>query len=203
MKKSALILLTVAVALLCGCTGYREINRGYLTTALGFSIDDGDFTITLETISSSDVTDKPSEVITLSGRGKSLDDAYTALEKQLVKPLYFEQLGTIVISNALDDAQIKLAIDFYKKLPSANYGIYLVKTNDISALFNSETAGGVLGYDVIGIIKNFEKRNSVKLSNRLYEINRIGFLKGVANVPVVNVADGKLELSLANGGQYE
>lgn len=203
MKKSALILLTVAVALLCGCTGYREINRGYLVTAIGISADRGDYLITLEAMSSSDTTDKPAEAITLSGKGKSLDDAYATLKKQLVKPLYFEQLGAIILADTLNNAQIELAIDFYKKLPSINYGIYLVKTNDIPTLFDSETVDGVLGYDVIGIIKNFEKRNHIKLSNQLYEFNRNGIENSVADMPIINIADDKLELSLANGGKYE
>lgn len=203
MKKCTLILLTVVVALLCGCTGYCEIERGYLVTAIGFSGDDNDFSITLEAISSSDVMDKPSEAITLWGRGKNFDDAFSALEKQLVKPLYFEQLGTVIISDTLDNIQIKSVIDFYKKLPSTNFGIYLVKTNDIDALFSNESVSGVLGYDVIGLIKNFEKYNNIKLSNQLYEINRKDFSKGVANMPTVNIVDDKLELTSANGGHYE
>ena len=203
MKKYVLVLLTAAVALLCGCTGYREIERGYLVTAIGFSVADSDFTITLEAISSSDATDKPSQAITLSGNGKSFDAAYSAIEKQLGKPLYFEQLGTVIIADTLNDTKIESVIDFCKKLPSTNYGIYFIKANNMETLFNTETASGVLGYDIIGIIKNFEKHNGVKISNQLYEISRSSIAKGVENMPTLNAFDGKLELGLANGGQYE
>lgn len=202
MKKYALILLTAVVALLCGCTGYREIERGYLVTAIGFSEDDNNFSITLEAISSADAPDKPSETITLQGKGKNFDDAFLILEKQLVKPLYFEHLGTVIISDTLDDTQIKSVINFFQKLPSTNLGIYLVKTNDIDALFNNETSSGVLGYDIIGLIKNFEKRNNIKLSNQLYEVNRNDLSEGVLNIPTANITDGKLQLASANGGHY-
>ncbi len=203
MKKSVLVLLVAIFPMLCGCTDYKEIDRGYLITAIGFGIEEDDFTLSLETISSSDVTDKPSEAIILSGSGKTVDDAYAAIEKQLVKPLYFQQLGAVVIDNTLNEAQIKQAIDFYKNLPLVNYGIYLVKTNDITTLFNSETDNGVLGYDIIGIIKNFEKRNQANLLNQLFELNRNNFTNGIAALPTVNTVDGRLELIFSGGGQYE
>ncbi len=202
MKKSVLLLVVVFFSLLCGCTGYKEIDRGYLVTAIGFSEDDNDFSITLEAISSSDTSDKPSETITLQGKGKSFDEAFLILEKQLVKPLYFEHLGTMIISDTLDDTQIKSVIIFYQKLPSTNFGIYLIKTNDINALFNNETSSGVLGYDIIGLIKNFEKRNNIKLSNQLYQVNRNDLSEGVVSIPAANITNGKLELTSANGGHY-
>jgi len=203
LKKYAFILLTATIVLLCGCSSYREIERGYLVTAIGFSIEDNIATLMLEAVSSSNVADKSSETIIMSGNGDSFDKAYSKIEKQLTKPLYFEQLGALVIADNLQYSQIKQLTDFYQKLPSVNYGIYLVKTSSVTKLFNSDAASGVLGYDVIGLIKNFEGLNNVNFSNQLYEINRGSVTTNINNLPIINTVDGKLRLDFADGGKYE
>ena len=203
MKRLVLILLVVSLILLCGSPGYREINRGYLVTAIGFCVQHGSSTIILEAISSSDVADKPSEATVLSGTGKDFDEAFDTLAQQLTKPLYFEQLGTAVADKSLSDDQLEVLADFCKNLPSVNYDIYIVKTNDINTLFNTETENGVLGYDIIGIIKNFEKQNRINLSNQLYEICRSDTKGGIASVPEANITDGSLTLTSFGGVKYE
>lgn len=191
-----MILTLISLILLCGCAGYREINRGYLVTAIGFKRIDGGISITAEAVSSQDTQDKPSEKTILSGDGATVADAYRALESQLVKPLYFEQLGTVIADDSLDKKSLAQVLDFCGNLQSVSLGVYVVKTPDTTSLFNLETDGGVLGYDIIGIIKNYEKTQSRDMPNQLYQLKRERLTDKDISLPSVNVIDGKLNLDV-------
>lgn len=177
MKKLYVIL--PLFLLLCGCTA-REIDRGYLVNSVGFSTKNGDTTIYIEAISSPDTLDNPSERVVLTSSGVSVQNAFDNLKKTLVKPLYFEQLGTIVFEKQINDS----AVNFLKSLPDVNYGIYLVKTDDINSLFAASTPNGILGYDIIGLLKT-NKEND----NRLYRIGHKDF-----SLPTVNFENEELQI---------
>lgn len=179
MKKIIVFLFIVCIISFCGCN-YREIDRGYLVSAIGFNKTDNGYQIFVEALSSSDVSDNPTKKVILSAEGSSLTKAFENLEKQLVKPLYFEQLGTAVFEKHIE----KEEISFLKKI-SNNYGIYLILTDDINKLFNAETPSGLLGYDVIGLVKT-----DSQAKNQLYRVNRNDF-----SLPTVNFSDGKLIFS--------
>lgn len=191
MKKIAVILTLVTLIFLCSCTtGYREINRGYLVTAIGITAQDEKLNIYIEAVSSSDVTDQPSQRVVLTGEGNNISSAYKNLNSSLVKSLYFEQLGTAILSADLSTDIYSEFFKFLKDFESISLGIYIVKTLDIKMLFEFESPNGVLGYDIIGLIKMREKQNGVKSSNRFYQIEPINL-----NLPLVNLENEKLVLN--------
>lgn len=187
--------MALSLFLLCGCSGYREIERGYLVTAIGFMPTNVGVSIIAEAVSSSDVPDNPSEKTVLSSEGATVAEAYSALESQLVKPLYFEQLGAVVVDDALDNKNLTQVLDFCGNLQSVSLGVYVVKTGDTTSLFNLETDGGVLGYDIIGIIKNYEKQGQ-DMQNQLYQLKRRQSSDKNFSLPSVNVIDDKLNLKI-------
>ena len=87
MKKLSLMLIILCLISLCGCATYREIDRGYLVTAIGFKRTNENVSIALEAISSPDANDTSSQKATLVADGKTINDAYFSLRSQLVKPL--------------------------------------------------------------------------------------------------------------------
>ena len=186
--KKIIMLAFPFLFLLCGCTGYREIERSYLATAMGIFQENNKICLTVEVISSSNLADKSSQRQFLTATGSTIDTAFKSLKAQLVKPIYFEQLGAVVFDNFSSDE----GIIFLKTLPEINYDIFLVKTNDITALFGLETPGGILGYDIIGLIKNHNEQNSTKVLNQFYQIERNN-----GSLPTVNVTDGKLTLDVS------
>lgn len=163
MKILSLLVTVILTITLCGCNGYREINRGYLVTSMGFGNSEDNVTIYIEALSSSDVSDKKSERVVLTGSGKDINSAYKKLKSTLVKPLYFDQLGAVIFEGKTDKS-----LEFLKSLSDINYGIYVIKTDDIKTLFSSETPGGVLGYDIITLIKTQSK--PFQKHNQLYNI---------------------------------
>lgn len=196
MRKLALTLTVISLLLTCGCTAYREIDRGYLVTAIGFKSTNVGVGIIAEAVSSSDTLDKPSEKTILSSEGATVTEAYSTLESQLVKPLYFEQLGAVVVDDTLNDETLNQILDFFGNLQSVSLGVYVVKTSDITSLFNLETDDGVLGYDIIGIIKNYEKKQSQDMQNQLYQLKRRQSSDKTSSLPSVNVIGDKLNLKI-------
>lgn len=181
MKKLCFVIALSLIFALCGCTGYREINRGYLVTAIGFLKEDGQASILIEAISSSDVLDEKSERVVLTDSGENVKAAYNNLKASLVKPLYFEQLGTVVFENGETDD-----VEFLNEIPNLNFGIYVVQTDDVKALFEHNTSNGAIGYDIIGLIKNHNKENDNKILTQFYKV------KQNPRLPTVNFTGGRL-----------
>ena len=192
MKKIILLAVVLSLLLLCGCTGYREIDRGYIVTAIGVSQKEGKINLFVEAISSSDVVDKPSERVVLHSTGDNINTAFKNLKESLVKPLYFEQTGTVIVEKSVNNVGKKELLDLCKKHSAIGLGVYIVSTDELNSLFEINSPNGILGYDVIGLIDNYEKSTNKKLFNRLFEIKRQGFLAN--NLPVVSVIDNRLKL---------
>lgn len=192
MKRIILLAVVLSLLLLCGCTGYREIDRGYIVTAIGVSQKEGKINLFVEAISSSDVVDKPSERVVLRSTGDNINTSFKSLKESLVKPLYFEQTGTVIVEKSVNNVGKKELLDLCKKHSAIGLGVYIVSTDELNSLFEINSPNGILGYDVIGLIDNYEKSTNKKLFNRLFEIKRQGFLAN--NLPVVSVIDNRLKL---------
>lgn len=188
MKKLFLILTVISSLLLCSCTGYREIERGFLVTAIGIAPQKEKINIYIEAVSSSDIADDPSKTVVLSSEGEDITTAYKNLTLQLVKPLYFEQMGAVIFESSLSEKSQDRALEFLKDIKSINLGIYIVKTDSVKSIFSNET-DGILGYDIIGLIKFAEKENGIRILNQLYQIQR-----NKTVLPLINCDDGKIVL---------
>ena len=184
MKKLCILISVCLIILLCGCNGYKEIDRGYIVTAIGFKDKNGTTDIFIEVLYSSDVTDEKNKRTILTASGPDETQAYKNLESALVKPLYFEQLGTVVFEKTTD-----FNIGFLKEIANINLGVYIVKTDNIINLFENATPNGVLGYDVISLIKTQQKEGFKKATNQLYKSQSYNF-----DIPYVNFVDGNLIL---------
>lgn len=179
-------ILVFIFALLCftlsGCATYKEIDRGYLVTTIGVQKTSDKATIFIEALVSSDISNEKNKRIVLKGAGRDERHAYSNLKSMLVKPLYFEQLGTIVVDEQSN-------IDFLKDGANLNLGVYLVKTSDVTSLFENYTSSGVIGYDIIALVKTQQKENNQKINNQLYNLYSDEF-----TIPIVNLTDGNLIL---------
>ena len=169
MKKLTLFLCVLSLTLLCGCTGYRETERGYLVTAIGFKKSSGKIGISLETLVASDTEQNNESENILYGEGKDIVSAYSDIKRQLLKDIYFEHCGVIAVENGFDDNETTEILNFCRGLQSLNIGVYVVKTDDINALFETKVSHESVGYAVIGLIKN---AGDSDFSNKLYEIQK-------------------------------
>lgn len=180
MKKLIVIIVALSLFLLCGCSGYQEINRGYLVSAIGISKKDSVYSVFVEALYSSEVLDSSVKRVCFSATEVTLASAFETLNESLAKPLYFEQLGLLVLEEgAVDDG-----IVFLGNITNVNYGVYVVKTDDMSALFSTDNTDSVLGYDIISLIKKLPKNLRKGLSCQFYQTHKNGF-----DFPLVNVKD--------------
>lgn len=184
MKKLLLFTILLLCFLFSGCTGYREIDRGYFVTAIAFSKNGDNTTIFIEALSSSDVIEEDSKKVLLTGSGNSVSEAYADLKNSLIKPLYFEHLGAVVFE---DEGYDNIA--FLKQITNIKSDVYIVKTHNMDALFKNDTSNGTVGYDVVSLIKHTEKESGKTFLNRLYNAQK-------SSLPYVDFTHGKLEISL-------
>lgn len=165
MKKTIVFCIAFFLVFLCSCnTGYREIDRGYLVSAIGFDKQETTIQIYVEALSSSDVEQGSDRRVVLTGQGDTFDQAFKSLNLQLVKPLYFEQTGSAVFNPLL----LSGGIEFLQSIPNIHPGVFVVQTDNVKALFESETPGGMLGYDIIGLLKTHSKK--LALSSQLFKV---------------------------------
>lgn len=186
MKKAASVVACVCIVL-CGCTGYREIERGYFVTAIALCDKGEKVEIVIEALASSDVLEEKDKKVVVRGGGDSVQTAFENLKNSLVKPLYFEHLGAAIFEKSLIDA-----IEFLKNIPNVNYGTYILKTDDSKALLEGDTPNGVLGYDIVSLIKAREDEKPYEFKNRLYNASE-------QKIPTINFKDGKLQLQAEEG----
>lgn len=171
---------------LCGCSDYREIDRGYLVNAIGIGFENDKTNIFISAVSSSDIADNPYSPITLSAYGENILDAYKNLQLQLEKPLYFEHLGTIV----LEDTNHLEFISFFAALPMVNPSALVVKTPSCKSLFSNQDSYGLLGYDIIGIIKNYENQNKVNFTHKMHQLDELS----LTSLPTIVLENNALSL---------
>lgn len=199
MKKIILLLMILLLVTASGCTSYREIDRGYLVTAIGIGQGDNGINIIAEAMSSAGNGDNPSERVTLSASGKTVSQAYNSLKSYLTKPLYFDHLGALVIENTLDDAIALQALDFCGNLQSVSLGLYVVTTSDLQSLFAAQAPNNILGYDIIGLVKNHSTETGLNVNNQLYTLKRPDLTQTKFILPCVDVSKDQLILKFAGG----
>lgn len=182
MKIAVVFVLICLLVTSTGCMGYREIDKGYFVTAIGFLNQADSVDIFIEAISSSDLIKQDTKRVVLHEKGRNIKQAYDNLTKSLEKPLYYEQVGTIIFQNDITNV-----LNYFKNSDNTYYGLYVVKTDDVKTLFENDTVNGVLGYDIISLIKTQQKSTRVKVAAQLYEV-----IYTDKTIPNVNFINGKL-----------
>ncbi len=172
MKK--IILSLACVCLLCGCSGYKEINNGYLVTSAAIGKTDNYIEIILNVI-----LPENDESLVLLGRGKNLKSAYDEIKNSQTKTLYFEHCGTVVLNQNIK-GEIKQVLTFCKTQMNIPIAAQVVYCNKAKSLFEADRTG----YDVISLVKNTGGNGQ----NHIYKIEQRSNIK----IPVIAVREGTI-----------
>ncbi len=164
-----LIPFVMCILLLCGCSGYKEINNGYLVTAIAFEKTENGVKI-----NASAFLPVLEENIVLQGTGGDFNSAFNELKRKQVKTLYFEHCGTVVLNQNFKDEALTV-LEFCKNKIKVPIAARVILCNDAKALFEADKTG----YDVISLLKN----NNYNGEDRLYKIEQ----KGEIALPFVTV----------------
>jgi len=196
MKKSVVLACAIALMMLCGCTGYREIDQGYIVTAIGFKKNSDETEIVLEVLTPSGTAEKVKDTNVLSGTGKSEKEAYNDIKSQLVKDIYLDHCGLVAIEGGFNTKELTEVLQFCNTLQSLNIGAYVINTNNVEDLFDAKAVRMSVGYDVIRLIKNAAKGNGQSFSNQVYQLQRDFSAGKSPQIPLVNITDKKISLEL-------
>ena len=163
--------------LLCGCSGYKEINNGYLVTAISFEKSGEESQILLKVL----LPENEDESLILSGSGSGFDEAFSMLLRTQAKSLYFEHCGVLAIKRDTPKNEIEDILSFCHKKLNAPAAMRAVYCDDTKSVFDADKTG----YDVITLINN----NGIKYENRLYALKRKINDKADFSLPMVSARD--------------
>lgn len=194
MKKAVVLACAISLMLLCGCTGYREIDRGYIVTAIGIKKTADGAEVSLEVLTPSGTAEKAKDTSVLSGSGKTEKEAYDDIKSHLVKDIYFEHCAVVAINNTPDKKQLGEILKFCDTLKTLNVGAYVIRTEDIEALFEAKAQNGSVGYDIVGLIKNTKNSRQHTYSNQIYQLQRQLSVGNAPKLPMIYLDDENLSL---------
>ncbi len=187
MKKIIVFAICAVCLLFCGCSGYKEIERGYFVTSIGVAKKSESYTLFVETlVYENDMQGKK----IMSSDGENIEKAFEQLKKQLVKNLYFEHCGIIALQSDLND-ELSEILDFFKKSNFFNADVYIVTTDDTALLFNGVNSNQAIGYGVISLIKNADEKD---FCSQIYMLERRLTYKESFKLPKVNIENNVLVL---------
>lgn len=145
------LIIAAGALMLTGCADSRPINQRTLVLAMGFdpSSNPQSFTVVFQAPTPSAATNSTqgassatgqSEVFSVSGQGRSLEQAFTQAQAQVSKDLYLGQLQLVVISDRLPASLLKRALNDLRSLGYLDKTPYVVTTpRSAASLLNQTT----------------------------------------------------------------
>ena len=138
MKKTILIIITIILTIsLSGCSGYDELNKLSIVTAVAFDKTDDEYELSFLIANSpkSQTSSKEGEAKTTvySGKGKTVTEAIKEIEQISPKQIYLGHINVVIISEDIgEDGFLKIS-DWLIRNPQTRKKFYLLQAKDVSA----------------------------------------------------------------------
>ncbi len=195
IKRYASVLLVVCILLLlCACSDYREIERGYLVTALCFGGEGEALTVRVETLFSAADGNSAPETKILTASGENAFGALDNLELTLTKELYFDHCAALIIENSIDREQLNDIISYCNKNEWLNEGLYVVLTEDIDKVLEIEAVSNAVGFDIMNLMKKMKTKNKIDYKNRFYEMEKTMIEGEELSLPLIKSEEGRVQV---------
>ena len=161
----------VSFLMLCGCSGYREADNGYIVTAIGFDGNE-DFKVSVEVVTAggSELRSEPkSEVI--SGKGNSPMEAVFSLNSKISKNLVFDHCTALLIGKNLSGKNLEEVLKYGKEIKELNFAIDMFMCESAEDLLKeSESVSVARGFDIAANLKETKSETGIDYQNKFYEI---------------------------------
>ena len=194
-KFIAAFLAMCSIAFFCSCSDYREVERGYLVTALCFESEGQGIEVRVEAlVPRAYNSDEPKTQI-LSAEGENATDAVKNLELTLTKELYFDHCAALMLESGISAKQISNIIDYCKENNRLSLGLYVVSADDIDAVLEIEPASGAVGFDIMNLMKKLKNKNKKDYNNCLYEVEK-SMLESTSqlSLPIIKSVSGRVQV---------
>ncbi len=192
--KIKLLLIVALIISLSGCMGYREIDTGYIVSALGVDYSRGEYLLTVEAVAAGDAATKPSTHI-FSAAGETPYKARENLEKGLTKALYFDHCAVMMLSKGIEGAAFLEVVDFCHNMRNLNLGVFVLYAQNIKSVLKLPPVTTAVGYDIMGLLKvRLEKK--IDYNNKFYQLEKdISEEKTELSLPVVTAGEQGVQIS--------
>lgn len=156
---------------LCGCGGYREIDGQYMISSLGFSLSADRVTVTAETVAVGNDNSTVAPRL-FTAEGESVKGAVENLSKSLTKSMTLDHCGIVIVEESIARDFFNEILRFCKEEHTLNLSVMFICAKDIPQLLSCEPESFTVGYDIMGVLKNYSKQNGDTFENKYYEISR-------------------------------
>ena len=189
---TAIMLVILTGALLCGCSSGYEADSSFIVSAVGFDASAGGFSVSVETLVTESGQDGPKAAV-FTGEGATPDGAISEILCLLPKNLAFDHCGTVVLGDGLSKKDFSDIMEFCRKKSSLNLAVLLVCAENAKKLLSGNPPSSYsVGYDVMGILEQNCRKNKIDYGNRFYELeNRMGETDKIM-LPFFSLKDGSV-----------
>ena len=155
MKK--IIILLTSILLLGGCYDNIELNQLYIVTGIGIDYHDDYYYVTYEILNSNKEGDSVSTGnLVVSGRGKTINNAFFDVNRLVNKKPFFSHLKTVVLKDTIEKKHLKEVVEFLIRKNDVRDEFNLVYTDsDIEELFtNTNDTIKVVSLEINELLNN-------------------------------------------------
>ncbi|WP_167555421.1 Ger(x)C family spore germination protein [Gottfriedia acidiceleris] len=148
MKKTLIILIVFfQLFILTGCWGERTIIDQTLVTSIGVDYKDNKYIVSIQALNFSNIAKQESGALQVPtsplighAEGKTIQEAFTKLDKNSPIPLYYGHVGSIILSKSVIENKLEDISSFISGRPLLRYTIWIYGTDrEIEDILLSQT----------------------------------------------------------------
>lgn len=164
---------------LCGCKSsniFSAEEPEYMVSSIGFRKDNhSEKTVFLESIViNAEDTEAEKKIITLEGKGKTLEGAYKKAKEKAVQPLNLNHCGVVIISENTDIQFLEEICDFCYGKDPINLAAFFIYAPDVKKLLDEKPIASVsVGYDIMSRLSVGKEITGKEYKNRFYQIESL------------------------------
>lgn len=172
MKK--ILILIILALLLTGCYDNIELDDLAIITGVGIDYKEDEFYLTYEILSDTKTEENTALLsYTVSGKGKSISEAFINTNYKVSKKAYFAHLKVVVISESIINGHFDEITDYILRDTNIRSEFKVVIANDTSPeeiLKNNSKNHPVVSEVIVNLIDNEKYNNNLVIGETFKEI---------------------------------
>lgn len=190
--KRILILSFFLCFFLCGCKSsniFSAEEPEYMVSSIGFRRENsGEKTVFLESIViNAEDTEAEKKIITLEGKGETLEEAYRKAKEKAVQPLNLSHCGVVIINENTNTEFLEEICDFCYEKDPINLAAFFIYAPDVKKLLKEKPIASVsVGFDIMSRLSVAKEITGKEYKNRFYQIESLRRKgKNVFDIPLL------------------